>query len=488
MVCSLTHPDMPDGMIDGEPEANYGEFRVRRWKLNKDFSIDIQGVTTVDEMYDLTVGPKPADVQAAAMPAENPIVGAGGDTGNPSGASSLAILTHTDDYKIPPGHISLSMTCETTNKDSIYALAIIGSLTAIAEGPYAAERAAHPECTLETSSCVLWPGRTIIRCTRAANPAVIGEILILFTNDTDIDGNLIIAEGTNYYIVDKPFNKSGIFTTKVIRRFFDIGSDTGNSFYKEFSAADMGGNNLATWRTPYFPLPAGLYYLTVITRNKFGLGTRLTKGPVMITYDNQATTDTGNPGPSQSITIISNIEDDRVPKGMMAFRIVPPTVNNNSIFVAAVVLTVTIPGHGPYAAQRAAYPIDILHSGSGVTITPGQKVIPLTIAGSPALEGKVFQIHTAGTDKKLDGHYIKTHASNYIALDMAFYMGGVFDWEITEETWNNNSWYNAFYIPNDFISCDIGAPYWQTIPVKKQRGTKIALVWCRNFFGLESDQ
>jgi hypothetical protein len=71
---------------------------------------------------------------------------------------------------------------------------------------------------------------------------------------------------------------------------------------------------------------------------------------------------------------------------------------------------------------------------------------------------------------------------------MAFYMGGVFDWEITEETWNNNSWYNAFYIPNDFISCDIGAPYWQTIPVKKQRGTKIALVWCRNFFGLESDQ
>ena len=60
-VCSMTHSDMPDGA---------GEFRVSGWRLNGDYSIDISGRSTTDEMYDLTVGPKPADVAAAPVPAE----------------------------------------------------------------------------------------------------------------------------------------------------------------------------------------------------------------------------------------------------------------------------------------------------------------------------------------------------------------------------------------------------------------------------------
>jgi hypothetical protein len=62
MVCSMTHPDMPGGL---------GEFRVSSWKLNKDYSIDIQGRTTTDSMYDLVSGPKPADVVATPVPDEN---------------------------------------------------------------------------------------------------------------------------------------------------------------------------------------------------------------------------------------------------------------------------------------------------------------------------------------------------------------------------------------------------------------------------------
>jgi hypothetical protein len=54
MVCSMTHPDMPGGS---------GEFRVTGWRLNRDYSIDIQGRTTTDSMYDLVTGPKPADVE-----------------------------------------------------------------------------------------------------------------------------------------------------------------------------------------------------------------------------------------------------------------------------------------------------------------------------------------------------------------------------------------------------------------------------------------
>ncbi len=61
MVCSMTHADMPGGA---------GEFRVTSWKLNKDYSIDIQGRTTTNSMYDLVTGPKPADVEASPVPDE----------------------------------------------------------------------------------------------------------------------------------------------------------------------------------------------------------------------------------------------------------------------------------------------------------------------------------------------------------------------------------------------------------------------------------
>lgn len=61
MVCSLTHPDMPGG---------HGEFRVASWRLNRDYSIDIQGRTTTDSMYDLVAGPKPADVVPDQVPEE----------------------------------------------------------------------------------------------------------------------------------------------------------------------------------------------------------------------------------------------------------------------------------------------------------------------------------------------------------------------------------------------------------------------------------
>ena len=47
-----------------------GEFRVISWRLNKDFSIDIQGRTTTDSMYDLVAGPKPADVEPSPVPEE----------------------------------------------------------------------------------------------------------------------------------------------------------------------------------------------------------------------------------------------------------------------------------------------------------------------------------------------------------------------------------------------------------------------------------
>jgi hypothetical protein len=54
-IISLDHTRLPAGRCEG---------RVQKWTLNPDFSIDIITSAATDSMYDLDVGPKPADVPA----------------------------------------------------------------------------------------------------------------------------------------------------------------------------------------------------------------------------------------------------------------------------------------------------------------------------------------------------------------------------------------------------------------------------------------
>ena len=44
-------------------------FRIQRWSLKKDWSVQIEAQTVTASMYDLDVGPKPMDVVPAPMPA-----------------------------------------------------------------------------------------------------------------------------------------------------------------------------------------------------------------------------------------------------------------------------------------------------------------------------------------------------------------------------------------------------------------------------------
>lgn len=44
-------------------------FRLQRWTLNKDWSVQLEGQTVTDSMYDLEVGPKPIDVTPSGLPA-----------------------------------------------------------------------------------------------------------------------------------------------------------------------------------------------------------------------------------------------------------------------------------------------------------------------------------------------------------------------------------------------------------------------------------
>jgi hypothetical protein len=111
MVCSMTHPDMPDGA---------GEFRVTSWKLNPDYSIEISGRTTTDEMYDLTVGPKPADVNASPIPGE-------------IGFSTLPVQPWGPAYVSPAGGDPLFAATEKTFGLTLFyeALADVGTLAKI---------------------------------------------------------------------------------------------------------------------------------------------------------------------------------------------------------------------------------------------------------------------------------------------------------------------------------------------------------------------
>jgi hypothetical protein len=44
-------------------------FRIQRWSLKKDWSVQIEAQTVTASMYDLDVGPKPMDVVPAPLPA-----------------------------------------------------------------------------------------------------------------------------------------------------------------------------------------------------------------------------------------------------------------------------------------------------------------------------------------------------------------------------------------------------------------------------------
>ncbi len=63
MIASMTHPEMPGG---------HGEFRILGWKLNRDFSIDIEGRTTCDEVYQYIAGGNDVDIGPSPVPVETP--------------------------------------------------------------------------------------------------------------------------------------------------------------------------------------------------------------------------------------------------------------------------------------------------------------------------------------------------------------------------------------------------------------------------------
>jgi hypothetical protein len=60
-------------ILDAEVNGGAGSaFRVQRWRLNRDWSVDLVGNTVTESMYDLTAGPVPAAVSEQVQPTSAP--------------------------------------------------------------------------------------------------------------------------------------------------------------------------------------------------------------------------------------------------------------------------------------------------------------------------------------------------------------------------------------------------------------------------------
>ncbi len=253
MVCSMTHDDMPAGA---------GEFRVTGWRLNRDYSIDISGQTTVDDMYDMVVGPKPADVLASIVPDEYPP--------NPSGCSGLVILTNADDATIPEGTMCFEFNRDTAGFETIFAVEIALTVTEHGHGPYAVQRADFPADVLDSGSAVyVQAGSKIIPIT-AYGAGCVGKVLLIHgTGDAGLDGNIIDAYAAGYVILGKAFEKSGVFDWEIVEPWWTL-----NAWEQTFWVPNdmlIARVEDTVWRTKPVPLMSGVFYGNVYTRNNMGV-------------------------------------------------------------------------------------------------------------------------------------------------------------------------------------------------------------------------
>lgn len=207
------------------------------------------------------------------------------DTGNPSGAHDLTILTHDEDASIPPGQMALQFYRDTANYKNIWCMAFMISPSLPANGPYKAERDAHPTRTIETGTCTITAGSMDVTVTRASDTSVVGAVLVIYTNDAtpddDIDANAIEAQGTDSLTLyaNGTFGKSGTFAYAIVESYWPGGaSGTDNTAVPVFQVPEEIGGDIESevWRTPPISMPAGHFYVSGLSRNPIGLGTEIT--------------------------------------------------------------------------------------------------------------------------------------------------------------------------------------------------------------------
>ncbi len=255
--------------------------------------------------------------------------------GNPSGASGLTVLTRNDDPSIPYDSVVLEWNRDTANFDSIFAIMAVISSALPAEGPYQTERTgAGVGFILETGTCTITAGSTAVVVTRASDVAVLGGVLLIYTSDADLDGNVVSAQAINSLTVDTPFHKSGTFTYTIVLPWWVLSNPVITKNKQvipipvsavEGATKEFGLDPLSTkWRTPPLQIPKGTFYATLYSRNLCGVGTRLTSSqftftPIVTVLDPQVFADfndrllwlpvySGLPGVASTVSMTFNAD------------------------------------------------------------------------------------------------------------------------------------------------------------------------------------
>jgi hypothetical protein len=194
--------------------------------------------------------------------------------------------------------------------------------------------------------------------------------------------------------------------------------------------------------------------------------------------------DSGVPSGASGLLIRTTVHDTSIPKNNMVFRFNRDTANFESIRDVYISLTATLPGYGPYAAQKTAYPANVVASGVDLAVLAGVNVV--NVGSDPgSVVGKFIVIHGVGGDSYLDWQSINTQNGAILTLQSPFSHTGAFSWEIIEP-WigsGDNAFDYIFKVPNDLHGKNLYDTLWSTIPVSLIEGVFYAVAYSKNIFG-----
>jgi len=208
--------------------------------------------------------------------------GVSGDSGNPTGASGLEIITNSDDSSVPVGSVAFRWNRETSNYRGIYVIAAWVSSEMPAAGPYHDERDAHPSTIIEEGTCTIVAGNKAPTVIRSADASVLGKVMVIYIDDaspdSDLDGNVVVEQGANVIVLSDAFRKGGTFKYAIVDCWWPNEGSTNVAFFQWSINQVTYDIEKTVWQTPPVPWPSGTYYVTLANRNLFGLGTRLVAG------------------------------------------------------------------------------------------------------------------------------------------------------------------------------------------------------------------
>jgi hypothetical protein len=195
------------------------------------------------------------------------------DTGNPTGASDLQILTNDDDPTIPRGSMAFRFNRDTSNYRSIWHVQVTLGASSPFYGPYAAQRTAHADMVIADSASPIQivAGQLLYFIASGTPDDYAGKVLLIYkTGDAGLAGNMIGIDSGSAITITSAFNVSGLFNYSIVKPWWNLNEwDRGFYFPADFKTQNI---NEAVWQTKDVPIYPGIdLYAQAFSQNRFGV-------------------------------------------------------------------------------------------------------------------------------------------------------------------------------------------------------------------------